>query len=1215
MNSVTVAWSFRRTVVVAAALGLSGLLAACAELEPPQHGFSVAQPTTPEGEQDPVQVPDLREVANETGSSAAAGVAPSVDPRATPADADVAGVPDAWVAPPAVTGAPSAPVIAMAMALPTADAVQIWWLPAQDDHSPHTDLAYDVHVVEGRDAQPSASTARAAVAGETTAVVEGIRPGDKVWLTVTATDGDGQRGVWDEPIAVRVPLEPVRFRDDVNVLDLSGRPGVRSQPGVAWLPRADFATAPEQGTVLAFDVRQAPNHAGALGRVLHARAEGDAWRVTTESVVPEELVDGEIEPSVRFFDVPDALATPWEPDIEDGWERREAVVANETIRIVERRRAPTRTQKACVGNWWDCVESAVPSGQRCVSGTAADIGTASFSGGALRFAFACHFDSGSAPASSCDIDSPSNPTFDAFGQDDNGRYCLAGDAHFALQGQFGIGGEAVFNWRGKAVREPIGAGLAECDFDGTNLFLEDCEDDELRARAESGQDESDLAATTASLDLRPRVLGGVDVSVRGDGAAGIGVSYEFYDVYRVVRPVWFIWITLGSTAVADASIEAGGTMEAGFHSDFGNNVGLDINVSYDGSRSGTASSPYVFSREAPNSFGPSLRPVFRPSFNQRLSGSARATGIGQVAVYVYARLQSTVYFEIGPRAKLELNLGVGTPINGMPLDCGGSFPRLNQFDLDFAVGPEAKFEIQWPGSGSPISLGGSTASWAWPLGDPFWSSWTFQRRLLTLPRWSVSQTLPRPATGLAASICPETPGTICIEAARQDIPFRVNWSSVDWTFPSFITTNGNPDGRACVEVFAPSSAAGQSQRMRVQIQPVGLGAIGGMCGEAFYSVGTRALGCRWEGDGVCDFPLEDCGTADCPMGGPQCPCGDGICDNERGDNCGTCAADCGACAAPVTTQPANFVLIETPDPLQHRWNSWDNAGQINVTLPHDFYIQTTEVTQQQFFDRAAALFVPYGYSSYATFAACRADCNSTRSVCPLGCPSGHDQPGTLNPCPTCPVNNLTLIDAMLYANALSTFEGIPECYRFAPDPLSGLPMPQGVNAPGGDVTRCVGYRLPTEAEWEYAYRYDPSRPVGSRLSYTDLHDGTNLSLVVPPTLTSIAWMQDSFSSLARQAMPVGGLAANPAGLFDMSGNVWEWTWTSFDPATPFSIAATNPGARSPATWEYDRIVKGGSYVSEPQWTLAGAREGFFLNTERRDVVSWNLGFRVVRTRW
>ncbi len=135
----------------------------------------------------------------------------------------------------------------------------------------------------------------------------------------------------------------------------------------------------------------------------------------------------------------------------------------------------------------------------------------------------------------------------------------------------------------------------------------------------------------------------------------------------------------------------------------------------------------------------------------------------------------------------------------------------------------------------------------------------------------------------------------------------------------------------------------------------------------------------------------------------------------------------------------------------------------------------------------------------------------------------------------------------------------------------------------------VRYRLPTEAEWEYACR------AGAAEAQT----------VISLELVGQAWY--SRGEARRDAPePVGQLAANAFGLHDMLGNVWEWTEDSYRPDAYARHALYNPVVREAAG---QKVIRGGSFRTEPRQTRCTAR-GHIDPDQTLDAV----GFRLVRVR-
>jgi formylglycine-generating enzyme required for sulfatase activity len=141
-----------------------------------------------------------------------------------------------------------------------------------------------------------------------------------------------------------------------------------------------------------------------------------------------------------------------------------------------------------------------------------------------------------------------------------------------------------------------------------------------------------------------------------------------------------------------------------------------------------------------------------------------------------------------------------------------------------------------------------------------------------------------------------------------------------------------------------------------------------------------------------------------------------------------------------------------------------------------------------------------------------------------------------------PVEQMRWSDAVKYCNARSESEGHQACYD-----LNTWKCNFAAN----------GYRLPTEAEWEYACR------AGTTTNYFFGDDASKLK--------AYAWFEDNSGSKPR---PVGQKPANPWGLFDMHGNVWEWCNDFYKVDYYQESPKENP--RGPEAGE-TRVLRGGAW--------------------------------------
>ena len=138
-------------------------------------------------------------------------------------------------------------------------------------------------------------------------------------------------------------------------------------------------------------------------------------------------------------------------------------------------------------------------------------------------------------------------------------------------------------------------------------------------------------------------------------------------------------------------------------------------------------------------------------------------------------------------------------------------------------------------------------------------------------------------------------------------------------------------------------------------------------------------------------------------------------------------------------------------------------------------------------------------------------------------------------------------------------------------------------------------RLPTEAEWEFAYRAGTTTAFHG---YTGNLGGTNNDSL----LGNIAWI-DSNSN--NQTRPVGGKLGNGYGLHDMSGNVWEWVNDWYSSSYYSSSPQNNPPGPTTGT---NRVVRGGNWDYYSFYCRASGRD-IYSPTNSSKLI----GFRVART--
>jgi formylglycine-generating enzyme required for sulfatase activity len=220
-----------------------------------------------------------------------------------------------------------------------------------------------------------------------------------------------------------------------------------------------------------------------------------------------------------------------------------------------------------------------------------------------------------------------------------------------------------------------------------------------------------------------------------------------------------------------------------------------------------------------------------------------------------------------------------------------------------------------------------------------------------------------------------------------------------------------------------------------------------------------------------------------------------------------------------------------------------------VSFTYDFYMDETEVTQKDYEEVIR--------QAYGEYRSPRLDSN-------------------LHIGDNYPIYRINYFDAALYCNARSKRDGFDTVYSYGN--LVGTPG-RGVE-PWNFVERneVTGYRLPTEAEWEFACRAGSTtdffwgdEPSGAYANGDDHGDG---------------WPDDGYGTTA----PVGSYAPNPFGLYDMSGNVWEWCHEVCWDTLPTSEPVTDPMGPDSGAWKRAyRPLRGGCWDDGPQHLRSASR--------------------------